>query len=125
MILLAVFAALALLLASVGIYGVTSYVVGQRAQEIGIRMALGAQRGDILYLILGRGGKLAGMGVVVGLAAALCLTRLMASLLYGVRRNRPNYVCWGCDSAHCSRARRVLCAGAPRDEVRPDGCSEV
>jgi|SRR5579862_10872 len=89
MILLAVFAGLALLLASVGIYGVTSYVVGQRAQEIGIRMALGAQRGDILYLILGRGGKLAGVGVLAGLAAALGLTRLMASLLYGVGATDP------------------------------------
>jgi predicted permease len=89
MILLAVFATLALLLASVGIYGVTSYVVGQRAQEIGIRMALGAQQRDILYLILGRGGKLALVGVAAGLAASLGLTRLMASLLYGVGATDP------------------------------------
>jgi predicted permease len=89
MILLVSFALVALLLASVGIYGVISYVVGQRAHEVGIRMALGARREDILRLILGGGGKLAGLGVALGLAAALGLTRLMASLLYGVGATDP------------------------------------
>jgi len=73
----------------VGIYGVISYVVGQRTNEIGIRMALGAHQRDILFLILGGGGKLAGLGVAIGLAAAWGLTRFMASLLYGVGATDP------------------------------------
>jgi predicted permease len=89
MILLAVFAALALTLASVGLYGVISYVVGQRTQEIGVRMALGAQGSDILRLILEGAGKLAGIGIAAGLAMALVVTRLMSSLLYGVRATDP------------------------------------
>jgi predicted permease len=89
MILLAVFAVLALLLSSIGIYGVISYVVGQRAHEIGIRIALGAQRRDVLKIILGQGARLAVIGVALGLVAAAGLTRLMTVILYGVSAIDP------------------------------------
>ncbi|MGH9731349.1 MAG: ABC transporter permease, partial [Candidatus Acidiferrales bacterium] len=84
MILLGIFAALALVLSCVGIYGVISYVVGQRTHEIGVRVALGAQRNDVLRLILGQGVRMALMGVGIGLLAALALTRLMSRMLFGV-----------------------------------------
>jgi len=89
MILLGVFAGLALLLASVGIYGVISYVAGERTREMGIRMALGAQRRDILWLILRQGGTLAVVGVAVGLISSFALARFMAGLLYGVQATDP------------------------------------
>jgi predicted permease len=89
MILLGVFAALALLLSAVGIFGVISYVTGQRTQEIGIRVAMGAQGSDVLRLVLGHGMRVALLGVAIGLAAALGLTRLIASQLYGVSANDP------------------------------------
>jgi len=89
MILLILFASLALILAVVGIYGVVSYVVAQRAGEIGLRMALGAKPADVLSLVLSGSGKLALAGIVAGVAGALGVTRLMTSLLYGVSAADP------------------------------------
>jgi predicted permease len=89
MILLGIFAALALLLSSVGIYGVISYLVGQRTQEIGIRVALGARRWDVLRLVLSHSVQMAILGVLIGVAASLALTRLMDKMLYGVSATDP------------------------------------
>ncbi|MCA1828024.1 MAG: ABC transporter permease [Myxococcales bacterium] len=89
LILLGIFAAVALLLATVGIYGVMSYSVEQRTREIGIRMALGAERRAVLKLIVGQGARLAAIGIVAGIAGAFALSRVMASLLYGVSATDP------------------------------------
>ncbi len=89
MILLAVFAMLALLLASVGIYGVISHVINQRTQEIGIRMAMGARRLDVLRMVLRDGARMTLAGAAIGLIAALGLTRLLAGMLFGVTPTDP------------------------------------
>jgi putative ABC transport system permease protein len=89
MLLLALFAALALILAAVGIYGLMAYSVSQRTHEIGVRVAIGAQRGDVLRLVLKDGARLTILGIAIGIIAALALTRLMASLLFEVRPTDP------------------------------------
>ena len=88
-IVLGCFSGLAMVLAAVGVYGVVAYSVAQRRQEIGIRMALGAQSGDVLGMVLAQGAKIAAAGVIVGVAASFCLTRLMAKLLFSVSSADP------------------------------------
>src|SRR5262249_37796132 len=87
--LMVIFAAAAMVMAALGIYGVISYSVSQQTQEIGIRMALGAQRKDILKLVIGRGMVLTLIGVVIGLAAAFAASYALSTLLFGVTRTDP------------------------------------
>jgi putative ABC transport system permease protein len=89
MLLLTIFAGIALLLAAIGIYGLMSYTVEQRVQEIGIRVALGAASRDVLKMIVLQGMKLVWIGVILGLAAAYGITRVLGALLYGVKSSDP------------------------------------
>ena len=89
MLLLSIFAGLAMLLAAIGLFGVMSYTVSQRTREIGIRMALGAQKADVLKLVVTQGMSLVVVGLVVGAIASIALTRLMSGLLYGVSERDP------------------------------------
>jgi len=93
MILLGLFSAIALILSCLGIYGVISYLVEERTHEIGVRMALGAKRDDVLRLILGRGARMAVLGIGAGVFLALGLTRLISSQLYGVTPHDPLTFC--------------------------------
>jgi ABC-type lipoprotein release transport system permease subunit len=88
-LLLGIFAGLAVSLALAGVYGVMSYVVGQRSNEIGLRMALGASRGDVLRLVLRQTLLLAGAGIVIGLAGAAAVTQFLTSILFGVKATDP------------------------------------
>src|SRR2546428_2820807 len=88
-ILLSLFGALGLVLAAIGLYGVLSYVVCQRTQEMGVRIALGAGRREILGLVMGQALRVTGWGLVLGTAAALAVGRAIASLLYGVKPHDP------------------------------------
>jgi putative ABC transport system permease protein len=89
LVLFGLFSSLALVLAAVGLYGVVAYAAGQRTREFGIRMALGARPGDVLWLVLGQGLKLASIGAAIGMGAAIGLSRLLTKLLFGVQPTDP------------------------------------
>lgn len=118
MMLLALFAALALALAGIGIYSVLSYSVRRRVQEIGIRVALGARRGDVLWMVLGHGLRLTLAGLVVGALAAVALGRLLAGLLYGVAPTDP--LTFGAVAALLVAIALVACYLPARRAVRVD-----
>ena len=89
MVICLVFAVLALALSAIGIYGVLAYTVTQRTREFGIRMALGASAGDVVGMVMRHGVRLAAIGLAIGVAGALAITRLMTTMLYGVRPTDP------------------------------------
>ena len=124
-LLLAGFAMLALVLAAVGIYGVMAYSVARRTHEIGTRMALGAQPNDVLRLVLGQGARLTIAGVIIGVLAALALTRFMASILFGISASDPLTFAGVAILLSLHRAGRLLHPGAPGHAHRSNGGAEI
>ena len=120
MTLVIVFSLVALVIASVGIYGVMSYNVVQRRGEIGIRMALGAQTRDVLNLILGSGGKLVGIGLLVGLVATFIATRAMGSILFQTSAYDPFTLGAITLAPRSGRAGRLSASRATRHAREPD-----
>ena len=118
MVLLGIFAGLALVLSAVGIYGVISYISGQRTHEIGVRMALGAQPRDVLRMIVGQGAGLALLGVGIGVAAALGLTRLMGNMIFGISAHDP--LTFGGVAVLLSAVAVVACFFPARRATRTD-----
>ena len=118
MFLLSVFSALALLLSAVGIYGVISYLTGQRTHEIGVRVALGASRNDVVRMVLGEGMRITLIGVGIGLGAALGLTRLITTLIYGVGTTDP--ITFGSVALLLSGVALFACYIPARRAVRVD-----
>ena len=112
------FAGLALALAMVGLYGLISYSVSQRARELGIRIALGAQRRDVMRLVLGEGARLALIGIALGVAGALALTQLMRSLLFGVSAVDP--ITFAAVAVILALAAAAACYVPARRAVRAD-----
>ncbi len=120
--LMGTFAAIALTLAAVGIYGVLSYLVARRTHEIGIRLAVGADRSQVLAMVLKQGLTLAGAGIAVGMIAAFLLTRLMQSLLYQVRSERSDHVRVVTVALIVVVITRERGAGLPGDAGQPVDC---
>ncbi len=120
-LLLGIFAGLAVGLALAGVYGVMSYVVGQRSNEIGLRMALGASRGDVLRLVLRQTLLLAGAGIVIGLAGAAAVTQFLTSILFGVKSHRSCDVRRGGRPAGAHRSGSELHSSEARDACGPHG----
>jgi ABC-type antimicrobial peptide transport system permease subunit len=122
LLLLTVFSVLALILAAGGVYSVMAYSVAQRTHEIGIRNALGAQRGDIFKLIMGQGFILVIIGVVLGGIAGLALTRAMSNLLFAVSATDPKIFCRRCPVPPGGRTTGLLRARAQGDNGQANHC---
>ena len=119
---LGVFGFVALMLAAIGVYGITSYAVAQRTHEIGVRLALGAQLSDVLKLVLGHGLKLTIIGAALGLFGAFLATRAITSVLYGVSATDPLTFTFVSLLLIGVALVASLCSGASRDESRTTDC---